>query len=183
MWINTDDYCSDKQYKKIQETWVRHYQSELDKRSYYESSHVRFVRIQDLYRDGRMRKRLELMDFKQFQKRLTKNEYNYYYYKRWNHNRLRDHIKYNVHGPKHPVDYSEKKVLSEEQIAKREWRNKVKDPRDQKHGKNYRGAVSAFKYDNKRAHRAFEKHCINSNQTERLHQGTWKQMANWWSYD
>lgn len=77
----------------------------------------------------------------------------------------------------------QKKVLSEEEIRKREWRKKVKDPRDQDFHKKYRGDKSGFKYGTKRAHRAFEKQCIANGEYDSLHDRTWQLLENWNSYD
>jgi alpha-galactosidase/6-phospho-beta-glucosidase family protein len=121
MWENPE-WITAKQYKPIQEFWVRHYQDELDKQSFWGSQHVRFVKIQEHYHQGRLMGRLHLMDFKQFNLRMTKNDYNFYYRKHWSRDRLRNHYIYNRNGKKNPRDYSEKKVLSEKEIAKREWR-------------------------------------------------------------
>jgi hypothetical protein len=181
MWINHKDYVSRKEYSKAQFTWVCHYQAKLDKdSSSWSSLHVREVKIGDFYREGRMYGALNLMDYKQFKLRLTKNRYNFYYTRHYDKDRLRNHYKYNRNGKKHPRDYSEKKVLSEKEQAKREWREFKNDPRDQK---RYRSRTTAFKAANKRTHRAYENYCINSDQYDKLHDRTWKQMEDWWSYD
>lgn len=73
-----------------------------------------------------------------------------------------------------------KKELTDHEIAKREWRKK-KSKRTEG-GRNYR--VSPwFKHYNKRTHRAFERKCIDTHQTHKLHDRTWYQMENRWSWD
>jgi hypothetical protein len=81
--------------------------------------------------------------------------------------------------PSHVV----KKVLSEEEIQKREWRKKVKDPRDQRFHKKYRGCKTDYKFYNKKGHRAFEKDCLNKGTYDKLHDRTWKHVEDWWSWD
>lgn len=187
MWINHKDWCSNKEYKIAQDSWVKHYKSRLEKLRPWDYSEwqrrpVAEQVIFEYYREGRIYRRLDLMDFNQFMVRVTASPY-HYESKKWKRDEIRNHYKYNHNGKKNPKDYSKKKVLTELEQAKREWRKFKKDSRDQKHEKNYRGSVAAFKHDNKRSHRAFEKHCIDTGKFEKLHQRTWKEMANWWSYD
>ena len=126
MWINHKDWYSDKEYKKAQDSWVRHYKNQLEKLRPWDYSEWRRRPVAEqivfkYYREGRMYGRLQLMDFKQFAIRITESGY-YYRSKRWKRDFTRDHYKYNRNGKRNPKNYSEKKVLSEKEIAKREWR-------------------------------------------------------------
>lgn len=138
MWINHKDWYSSKEYKVAQDSWVRHYREKLRNSGTWWSPHTKFVKAQEYYRDGRIYGRLNLMDFQQFNKRMT-DPYDYYYYgsKNWKRDRIRDHYKYNRNGKKNPKDYSEKKVLTETEQAKREWREFKKVRKDK--SKTYPG--------------------------------------------
>ena len=185
MWNNTKDYCSDKQYKKIQDSWVLNYQKELNFDYYWGPYTVRKVKeneVQKYYWEGRLLKRLELMDYQQFKRRVSESGY-FYGSKKWKRERIRNHYKYNRNGKRNPTNYSEKKVLSEKEQAKRQWRKFKKDRRTQKFHKNYRGVKQRFKHDCARFHRNFERHCLANGNYDQLHDRTWKQVINWWSYD
>lgn len=69
-----------------------------------------------------------------------------------------------------------KKELTEKEIAKRDWRKKIKDPRDQKY---CRRLHSYFKVINKRTHRAHEKHCIATGQFDRLGSNSYDAVDPW----
>lgn len=116
MWINHKDWYSNKEYKKAQDSWVWHYRNKLDKESLWGSPHVRFVKVSEYYREGRMCGRLQLMDFKQFERKLTKNSYNFYCDRKW--------VKYHTRNDGHKFQQRGylKKTLTEHEQAKHEWR-------------------------------------------------------------
>lgn len=186
MWENPE-YISEEEYRnRIQPKWIHFCRKKLDNFSWWNTPgpHVRFVKIQEYYREGRMNGYLHLMDFKQFQKKMTQNRYGWYSDYDWKKNFTRNHYKYNRNnGKKFQKAFHKKKELSEHEIAKREWRKFKKDRRSQKFHKNYRGVKQQFKHDCARFHRNFEKQCIQREDYDKLHHRTWKQCIDWWSYD
>ncbi|MDD3412387.1 MAG: hypothetical protein PHY47_00130 [Lachnospiraceae bacterium] len=126
MW-NNPDYISEKEYKeRIQPEWIQHCRNKLDNHPWWctPGQHIRNVKIEGLYHEGRLAGYLELMDYAQFEKLLSKNKYNFYYSKHWARDRLRNHYKYNRNNGKHfqRPNYKGKKEVTEHEEAKHEWR-------------------------------------------------------------
>jgi hypothetical protein len=133
MWENPE-YISDKEYKaRVQPKWIQYCRNKLDNNPWWcnPGPHVRRVKIEELYQQGRLSGYLELMDFKQFEKKMTKNCYNWYSDRDWKKNYTRRHYKYNRNNGEHfQQNGTEKKVLSEHEQAKREWREFKKVRKD-----------------------------------------------------
>ena len=71
--------------------------------------------------------------------------------------------------------HHKKKELSEDQIRKREWRKKVKDPRDQDHKKNYYGRKKPYIRSGNRAERRATKMKLKSGDWKNYPRGFWEQ--------
>lgn len=99
-----------------------------------------------------------------------------YWSMRWARRReARGQVTHYIRSPHH-----EKKILSDHEIAKREWRKKKYKRQDQK--RNFR-ASPYFKVLNKKTHRAFERECISNHKTWKLHDRTWKFAEDPWGWD